>query len=177
MAVPQKKWNLHATQKDGCPTTIFLHKVVVALHLFPWDAAPSTNAWSVQFEIAVLWLVRAATKAIMGLATVVTPVVSDRKYLPLHPVAGTCNHFRCHFFVAHYAYPTFRGLYPSMCGADPSAPHFHFLPPHRGSPPAGCLEDRYSLRGRIWQHALGGRKQSSTPLVFFCNYTQLFTLT
>ena len=33
----------------------------------------------------------------------------------------------------------------------------HLLPPHRGSPPEGCLEDRHPLRGRIWQHALGGR--------------------
>jgi hypothetical protein len=40
--------------------------------------------------------------------------------------------------------------------ADPSAPHVH-LPPHMGSPSAGCPEDRYSLRGRIWQHALGRR--------------------
>ena len=38
---------------------------------------------------------------------------------------------------------------PSMCGADSSAPHVHLLPPHRGRPPAGCLEDRHSLRGRI----------------------------
>ena len=45
---------------------------------------------------------------------------------------------------------------PSMCGADSSAPHIHLLPSHRGSSPAGCPEDRYSLRGRIWQHALGG---------------------
>jgi len=46
---------------------------------------------------------------------------------------------------------------PSMCGADSLAPHVHLLPPHGDSPPADCLEDRYSLRGRIWQHALGGR--------------------
>jgi hypothetical protein len=26
-----------------------------------------------------------------------------------------------------------------------------------GSPPAGCLEDRHSFCGRIWQHALGRR--------------------
>jgi len=30
---------------------------------------------------------------------------------------------------------------PNMCGADLSAPHVHLLSPHRGSPPAGCLED------------------------------------
>jgi hypothetical protein len=46
--------------------------------------------------------------------------------------------------------------HPSMCGADPSAPHVHLIPPHRGSQPAGCLEHRYFLCGRIWQHALGG---------------------
>jgi hypothetical protein len=33
----------------------------------------------------------------------------------------------------------------------------HLLPPHRGSPPAGCFENRHFLRGRIWQHALGDR--------------------
>ena len=44
---------------------------------------------------------------------------------------------------------------PSMCGAESSAPHIHLLPPPRDSPPAGCLEDRHSLRGRMWQHALG----------------------
>jgi hypothetical protein len=43
-----------------------------------------------------------------------------------------------------------------MCGAD-SAPHIHLLPAHRGSLPAGCLEESYSLRGRIWHHTLGGR--------------------
>jgi hypothetical protein len=45
-----------------------------------------------QFEVAVLSLVRAAAKAIMGLATLLAPVVIGRKYLPLHPVAGTCDH-------------------------------------------------------------------------------------
>jgi hypothetical protein len=38
-----------------------------------------------------------------------------------------------------------------MCGADSKGPHVHHFPPHRGSPPAGCLEGRYSLRGRIWR--------------------------
>jgi hypothetical protein len=44
-----------------------------------------------------------------------------------------------------------------MCGADLSASHVYLLPPHKGNPPAGCLEDRYSLLGRIWHHAIGGR--------------------
>ena len=30
-------------------------------------------------------------------------------------------------------------------------------PSHRGRRSAGCLEDRHPFRGRIWQHALGGR--------------------
>jgi len=30
-------------------------------------------------------------------------------------------------------------------------------PPHRCSSPAGFSEDRYSVFGRIWQHAVGGR--------------------
>ena len=44
-----------------------------------------------------------------------------------------------------------------MCGAVPSVSRVHLLLPHRGRPPGGCLEDRYSVRSRIWQHALGGR--------------------
>ena len=48
-------------------------------------------------------------------------------------------------------------LHPSMCGADKSVPHIHLLPPHGGSTPMGCLEDRYFLGGRILPHALGGR--------------------
>ena len=38
-----------------------------------------------------------------------TPVVIGRKYLPLHPVAGTVPEiaFKYHFFVAHFAYPRF----------------------------------------------------------------------
>jgi len=31
-----------------------------------------------------------------------------------------------------------------------------------GSPTAGCPEDRYSLRGKIWQHALGRRNGVKT---------------
>ena len=56
--------------------------------------------------------------------------------------------------------------HPSMCGADSSAPYVHLFPPHRDSPPAGCLEDRHSLRGRIWQHVLGeqyGVKPCASP--------------
>jgi hypothetical protein len=64
----------------------------------------------VQFEIAVLWLVRAAAKVIMWLATVVTPVVSGRKYLPLHQSLVHVITLRCHFFVAHSAYPSFTGV-------------------------------------------------------------------
>jgi hypothetical protein len=45
---------------------------------------------------------------------------------------------------------------PGMCGAASSASHVH-LHPHRGSSPAECPEDLYSVCGRIWQHALGGR--------------------
>ena len=55
---------------------------------------------------------------------------------------------------------------PSMCGADSSALHIHLPPPHRDSPPAGCVEDRYSLRGRIWLHAQGeqyGVKPYASP--------------
>ena len=44
-----------------------------------------------------------------------TPVVSGRKYLPLHPVSVIQSlvlviTFRCHFFVAHSPYPIFWGL-------------------------------------------------------------------
>jgi len=46
-----------------------------------------------------------------------------------------------------------------MCGADTSASHIHLLLHHRGSPPLGCPEDRHFLCGRIWQHALGGRRE------------------
>ena len=46
-----------------------------------------------------------------------------------------------------------------MCGADSSASHILLLPAHRGNPPSGCPEDRHSLCGRIWQHALGGRSE------------------
>jgi len=38
------------------------------------------------------------------------------------------------------------------------APHVNLLPPHRGSSLVGCPEDRYSVCGRIWQNALGGRR-------------------
>ena len=31
-------------------------------------------------------------------------------------------------------------------------------PPHRGSSPSRCAEDRHSFCGRIWQHALGGQR-------------------
>jgi hypothetical protein len=39
-----------------------------------------------------MWLVPAAARAIMWLATLLTPVVIDRKYLPLNPVNGTIHH-------------------------------------------------------------------------------------
>jgi len=46
-----------------------------------------------------------------------------------------------------------------MCGLDSSGSHIHLLTPHIGSQPSGCPEDRHSLCGRIWQHALGGRSE------------------
>ena len=46
---------------------------------------------------------------------------------------------------------------PSMRGADSSVYHVHLLPPHRSSSPAGCPEDRYPVRGRIWHYAIWGR--------------------
>ena len=46
---------------------------------------------SVQFEIAVLLLVRTAARAIRCLATLLTPIVGGRKDLTLIPVAGTCK--------------------------------------------------------------------------------------
>ena len=50
----------------------------------------------------------------MWLATLLTPVVIGRKYLPLHPVGGTCDHVWMSFFVAHSAYPSFTGLVTAM---------------------------------------------------------------
>ena len=44
--------------------------------------------WAVQCQVTVLWLVRAAALEVMWLATLLTPVVIGRKYLPLHPVSG-----------------------------------------------------------------------------------------
>jgi hypothetical protein len=46
----------------------------------------------------------------MCLATVLTPVVIGRKYLPLIQSLVLEIKFRCHFFVAHSAYPTFTGM-------------------------------------------------------------------
>jgi hypothetical protein len=43
-----------------------------------------------------------------------TPVVIGRKYLPLHPVDGNCDHVQMSLFVAHHAYPTFTGLLHSQ---------------------------------------------------------------
>ena len=43
-----------------------------------------------------------------------------------------------------------------MSGTDSSAFHVHLLPPHRSSPLAGCLVDRYSLRVQKWHNDLGG---------------------
>jgi hypothetical protein len=85
-AVPQKKWNLrHTTRRmshDKFSTRTCNR------------TAPATNrSCSQQFEIAAatdhIW---AAAKAIVWLATLLTPVVNGRKHLLLHPVDGTCNH-------------------------------------------------------------------------------------
>jgi len=50
-----------------------------------------------------------------------------------------------------------------MCGAV-SAPHVHLLPPHRGSSPSRCSEDRHSSCSRKWQHALGGQRCNALRL-------------
>ena len=41
--------------------------------------------------------------------------------------------------------------------SDSSVPRFHLLSSHKGSTPAGCPEDRYSVCGIIWQYPLGGQ--------------------
>jgi len=51
---------------------------------------------------------RPETKAIMWLATLLTPVVAGRKYIPLQSLVPVTT-FRCHFFVSHPAYPSFWG--------------------------------------------------------------------
>jgi hypothetical protein len=38
--------------------------------------------------VATLWLVHAAAYDVMGLRTLLTPIVAGKKYLPLNPVAG-----------------------------------------------------------------------------------------
>ena len=49
-------------------------------------------AKSAQSEVAILWLVAATALAIMWLVTLLTPVVTGRKYLPLNPVALTIDY-------------------------------------------------------------------------------------
>ena len=41
---------------------------------------------------ATLWLVHAAAYGVMGLRTLLTPIVKVKKYLPLNPVAGMVRH-------------------------------------------------------------------------------------
>jgi hypothetical protein len=52
-----------------------------------------------------------------------------------------------------------------MCEADSSANHAHLFPPHKGSPPAANPKERYPIRGRIWQHALGKRSGRTAQLL------------
>jgi hypothetical protein len=58
-----------------------------------WSAHVSVTQHNTQIMTcghrSVLWLVRSAAKAIMGLATLLTRVVFGRKYMPVHPVAST----------------------------------------------------------------------------------------
>ena len=58
---------------------------------------------------------RPETKAIMWLATLLTPVVAGRKYIPLQSLVPVTT-FRCHFFVSHPAYPSFWGLEATELG-------------------------------------------------------------
>jgi hypothetical protein len=90
--------------------------------------------------------------------------VSKRPFPPTTPAATSDSHYASHAY--HSCQLTNgRAGWPaeiqikedSAKHISEAAPHVHLLPPHRGSPPAGCPEDRYSLRGRIWQHALGRR--------------------
>jgi hypothetical protein len=55
------------------------------------ERCPLTRIINDDSEVVVLWLVQTAAQAIMWLATLVTPVVVGKKYLPLNPVAGTMN--------------------------------------------------------------------------------------
>jgi len=82
LASPSSRWYMW-THLD---VTFLLPNLPIPVSARWWEA------WSVQFEVAVLWLVHAAAKVIMWLTTAVIPVVSGRIYLPVHPVAGTCNH-------------------------------------------------------------------------------------
>ena len=84
------------------------------------------------------------------------PRVSIPRSLKHQTTDRVAPHSKAHITTREYFwYP--RSLpHPKMCGGDSSALHVHFLPPHRGSPPAGCLEERYSLPGRIWQHTFSG---------------------
>ena len=67
--------------------------------------------WSVQFEVAVLRLAPAAGRAIMWLATVLTPLsTTENTCLSIQSLVLVTT-FRCHFFVSHSAYPTFWGLH------------------------------------------------------------------
>jgi len=52
-----------------------------------------------------------------------------------------------------------------MCEADSSANHAHLFPPHKGTPPAANPKERYPIRRRIWQHALGRRSGRTAQLL------------
>ena len=44
---------------------------------------------------------------------------------------------------------------PCKCGADSSAPYVHLFPPHRGSSPTSCPEERHSF---VAEYVLGGQR-------------------
>jgi len=74
---------LTAMQKDGWPTINSHRKPVREMH---HTAALNLNIQS-QWLLTCDWF-----QPEPRLATLLTPVVIGRKYLPPHPVAGTCDH-------------------------------------------------------------------------------------
>ena len=105
-----KRNETYATQKDGSPTINFLHKSVAELHLHASKSSVVSTIWNSRpvigpsrshghrCDLRLLWhLLSAAGNICLSIQSVVHVAT-----------------FRCHFFVAHSAYPSFTGVRGTM---------------------------------------------------------------